>query len=94
MNGEIDLTNKELNFVAYFMDTEYGEGMGYVFFDEWDMKSTRGIMGSLRKKGVITHIDEDWKSMGTAPCSWICLNGEQMKSYAKLLDEADIKWRW
>lgn len=92
---KIELTDKEMNFVAYFMETEYGEGCGYVFFEEWDMKKTRGVMSSLVKKGVITHIDEDWRSMGAEyPMSWICLNGEQLETYGKLLDEADIKWRW
>ncbi len=90
----MELTRKEMGFIANFMETEYGEGCGYVFFDEWDMKTTRGVMGSLRKKGVIVHIDEDWKSMGVdSPMSWICLN-DDLETYGKMLDEAGIEWRW
>ena len=89
------LTKKEKEFLAYFMETEYGEGCGYVFFDEWEMKSTRGVMGSLVKKGVITHIDDDWRSMGAEyPMSWITINADELESYGKLLDESGIKWRW
>ena len=91
---ELKLTKKEMDFVAYFMDTEYGRGCGYVFYDEWDMNTTRGIMSSLVKKGVIVTIDENWKEAGCSPSSWVSFNMDMFTELGKILDENKILWRW
>ena len=90
----LKLTQAEMDFVAYFMETEYGIGCGYVFYDEWNMKTTRGTMSSLKKKGVIMNIDEDWKYTGCSPSSWISFNMDMLTELGRILDENNVRWRW
>jgi len=86
-------TQLELEFIAYFMDTEYCRCGGYVFYDEWNMKVTRGVMASLVKKKVITGTD-DTCSEPDYPSMWVSIDEGRYEEFGKILDENKIQWKW
>lgn len=86
-----EFTKLELEFIAYFMETEYCVCGGYVFHDEWNMKQTRGVMASLVKKGVITTliVDED-----VPDSTWISIDEDRFEEFKNILKINGIKWMW
>ena len=91
---KMSFTKLELNFIAYFMDTEYEKGTGYCFHDEWNMNITRGVISSLIKKNIICIQNTEWASFGESPNTWIMINMDLYEELGLILDNNDIKWSW
>ena len=50
-------TDLEKGLIEHLIDSEFHHGGNYVYFDEWNMKVTRGVIASLVKKGIM---EIDW----------------------------------
>ncbi len=86
-----EFTQLELEFIAYFMETEYDKCAGYVFHDEWDMKVTRGVMSSLVKKNVITDLIVDCDCTNE---TWVSIDVDRFEEFETILEMNGIKWGW
>ena len=93
---KMSFTKLELDFIAYFMETEYEKGTGYCFHDEWDMNITRGVISSLIKKNVIDiQTAEELELEGSEyPATWIMINMDLYDELGLILDNKNIQWKW
>lgn len=78
LNKNSPFTNMEKTFVEYFLDTEYGEGCGHLFHDEWNMNIIRGVMSSLVKKKVLTVVDDEFHN-SDYPSTWVAMDMDLLK---------------
>ncbi len=93
---KMSFTKLELDFIAYFMETEYEKGTGYCFHDEWNMNVTRAVIASLIKKNVIDiQTSEELELSGNEyPATWIMINMDLYDELGEILDSHNIQWRW
>ena len=85
----MNLTENEMKILAMLIENEYGEGCGYVFFDEWDMRIYRGVLSSLIQKNIIIeHIGVKTKTE-----SWFEIVSD-LNIIKTCLNEAGVKWGW
>lgn len=93
---KMSFTKLELDFIAYFMETEYEKGTGYCFHDEWNMNVTRAVISSLIKKNIIDIQTSQELELNDNeyPATWIMINMDLYDELGKILDSKNIQWRW
>ena len=83
----MNFTELENQLIEHLIDSEFGHGGNYVYFDEWDMKTTRGVIASLVKKEII---EIDWANSSRysndisnpgVEYLWLCFTGKGIKTF-------------